>query len=90
MDKRDAIAISTPQGMCATIGGPGSAFTPVKNAAVSTSSTFTMVTVANVTTPAGCDFEGIKKGDVIIEVCTLILNQFISIFNFIIRNIKHL
>lgn len=68
LDKRDAIAISTPQGKCATIGGPGSAFTPVKNAAVSTSSTFTMVTVASVTTHAGCDFEGIQKGDIVIEV----------------------
>ncbi|XP_062594780.1 uncharacterized protein LOC134256167 isoform X2 [Saccostrea cucullata] len=67
-DKRDAIAISTPHGKCATIGGPGSAFTPVKNAVVSTSSTFSMVTVANVTTPAGCDFAGIQKGDIVIEV----------------------
>ncbi|XP_056012299.1 serine-rich adhesin for platelets-like isoform X3 [Ostrea edulis] len=67
-DKRDAIAISTPQGKCATIGGPGSAFTPVKNAVVSTSSTFSMVTVANFTTPPGCDLAGIQKGDIIIEV----------------------
>jgi hypothetical protein len=67
-DKRDAIAISTPQGKCATIGGPGSAFTPVKNAVVSTSSTFCMVTVADFTTPAGCDLAGIQKGDIIIEV----------------------
>nr|XP_022323799.1 uncharacterized protein LOC111124862 isoform X2 [Crassostrea virginica] len=62
MDKRDAIAISTPQGMCATIGGPGSAFTPVKNAAVSTSSTFTMVTLLMLPLLLGVILKGLRKG----------------------------
>ncbi|KAK3082909.1 hypothetical protein FSP39_008774, partial [Pinctada imbricata] len=59
---------SAPQGNVPKIGGPGSAFTPVKTNQSKTAS-FNMVTVASVTEerPSDVDFD-LKEGDVLIEV----------------------
>ena len=64
--KSDSSSSLTPQGKCPIIGGPGSAFKPVKAAPVNVKS-FTMVTVAKVK-DISHDLGSLMEGDVIVEV----------------------
>ncbi|XP_069108596.1 dentin sialophosphoprotein-like isoform X2 [Argopecten irradians] len=68
LPKKDNSLPVSPQGKYAQLGGPGSAFKPVK--IPSSNVSFTMVTVADVSRQLSqyCDVGELQKGDIIVEV----------------------
>ncbi|XP_060075768.1 uncharacterized protein LOC132555434 [Ylistrum balloti] len=79
LPKKDSSVPISPQGKYAQLGGPGSAFKPVKIPTNIVS--FTMVTIADVSRQLSqyCDVGELCKGDIIIEVNeSLVMSESVS------------
>lgn len=68
--KRESPAMSPPQGKYARLGGPGSAFKPVK---VSDTSMYSVISVKEVSNVF--HHKILQKGDILIEVCNCLLGE---------------
>jgi hypothetical protein len=68
--KRESPAMSPPQGKYARLGGPGSAFKPVK---VSDTSMYSVISVKEVSNVF--HHKILQKGDILIEVCNCLVYQ---------------